>query len=262
MTDGSNTRPTAPVTRVGGAIPAVSLAPRRSLSPPVAGAPEPWVAQSVRAGVVSVAVLVLLVAGTVRPAVAGRVLPHSAAPTAAPLPDSVAALTRPIDQILRRHSGDTVLTRRIAAALVRESHTRQLSLAMLVGVLLVENPDLKPFVRSAAGATGLFQVMPMHAGRMGCGSRNLVQVESNICHGTSLLASLVRDVRGDLRLALLHYNGCRRGTTTPLCRRYPTHVFKNAEVVTAWLAATRPTTSVSDARVSRVVSAQAPDDIE
>ena len=41
--------------------------------------------------------------------------------------------------------------------------------------------------QSSVGAQGLMQVMPMHAGAELCQSSDLVDVDSNICHGTLIL---------------------------------------------------------------------------
>ena len=58
------------------------------------------------------------------------------------------------------------------------------------------------------------QVMPFHAGKWGCGSADLFDIESNICHGVAVLADNLRGAK-TLPKALLGYNGCVRGTNTP-----------------------------------------------
>jgi hypothetical protein len=71
-------------------------------------------------------------------------------------------------------------------------------------------------------------VMPFHAGEWGCGSDNLVNVESNICHGVAILADYVGRSPKNLHKALLRYNGCVRGTNTPNCHTYSSKVYKHA----------------------------------
>src|SRR5690606_30551500 len=117
--------------------------------------------------------------------------------------------------LLRYRQNDTVLVRRIAVALARNARENGLDAHLLAGVLLVENPWLNPDTASFVGATGLMQVMPLHAGGWGCGSDDLTDVESNICHGARILAWNLAETDGDLERALLRYNGCVRGSNTP-----------------------------------------------
>ena len=120
------------------------------------------------------------------------------------------------------------LRRRIALALDREARGRGLSAQLLASVLIVENPWLDLDRRSSVGAVGLMQVMPFHAGKWGCASSDLEDVDVNICHGARILARDLRRSRGDTDRALLRYNGCVRGTNTPDCRSYPTKVYAQA----------------------------------
>ena len=131
--------------------------------------------------------------------------------------------------VLRRYNSDRSVVNRISAALVREGRRRNIGTQLLVGVLLTENPWLDPRARSSVGARGLMQVMPFHAGKWGCGSADLFDIESNVCHGVAVLADNL-DRSPNLRKALLGYNGCVRGTNTPDCWRYPSHVYKRGKL--------------------------------
>lgn len=145
-------------------------------------------------------------------------------------PDSRVAATKEEDRIaetLRSRTTDANRADSIAAALVREGKRSGIGATLLVGVLLTENPDLEPKATSSAGARGLMQVMPFHAGHWGCASSDLFDIESNICHGVRILADNLRHSR-DLPTALLKYNGCVRGTNTPDCRRYARVVYRYA----------------------------------
>ncbi len=128
---------------------------------------------------------------------------------------------------LGKYTADRSRANRIAAALVREGRRRNIGSSLLVGVLLTENPSLDPGARSSAGARGLMQVMPFHAGKWGCASGDLFDIESNICHGVAILADNLK-ASPTLSTALLGYNGCVRGTNTPDCWRYPSSVYKLA----------------------------------
>ncbi|MFL5468914.1 MAG: transglycosylase SLT domain-containing protein [Gemmatimonadaceae bacterium] len=130
---------------------------------------------------------------------------------------------------LRKYTSDTVLARRIASAIVVEGGKKNIDPALLVGVVLTEDAKLDPRAKSFVGARGLMQVMPFHAGKWkGCTSADLFAIDSNICHGVSILADLIKRSPNVAR-ALQRYNGCVRGTNTPNCHTYSGKVLKYAE---------------------------------
>ena len=124
------------------------------------------------------------------------------------------AVRRPIEQYLGRFSDDRLLVRRISGAVLRESRRQQVPPSLIVAVLLTENTTLRPDAESSVGARGLMQVMPFHAGARLCNSDDLVDVDSNICHGTLILARNLR-VTSTSTAALLRYNGSCGGRTRP-----------------------------------------------
>jgi soluble lytic murein transglycosylase-like protein len=139
-----------------------------------------------------------------------------------------AMLVRPqLEVYFARFNGDRTLVRRISRAVVREARRQQVPPSLIAAVLVTENTTLKPEAKSSVGALGLMQVMPMHAGAALCGSSDLTDVDSNICHGTLILARNLRRTP-TTRAALLRYNGCVRGTNTPDCHRYPSKVLARA----------------------------------
>jgi soluble lytic murein transglycosylase-like protein len=139
-----------------------------------------------------------------------------------------ATLLRPqLEVYFSRFSGDRALVRRISRAVAREAQRQQVPASLIAAVLVTENTTLKPSARSPVGALGLMQVMPMHAGAALCGSSDLTDVDSNICHGTLILARNLRRTQ-TTTAALLRYNGCVRGTNTPDCHRYPSKVLARA----------------------------------
>lgn len=141
-----------------------------------------------------------------------------------------AAMRQPLETYLRRYSDDRVLVRRISRAVLREANRQQVPPSLITAVLLTENTTLKPEAASSVGAQGLMQVMPFHAGARLCNSDNLVDVDSNICHGTLILARNLQ-ATSTPTAALLRYNGCVRGTNTPNCGRYPSIVLARASRV-------------------------------
>ncbi len=89
---------------------------------------------------------------------------------------------------------------RLAFEMHSFSKTFGFSPQKLTQILMVENPWLDSTAVSPAGAIGLMQVMPFHAGAWsGCG-QNLTSVSDNLCHSVSILEAYT----------LLRYNGCTK----------------------------------------------------
>ncbi len=130
-----------------------------------------------------------------------------------------------IGQVLRLYTRDGERADRIADALVAEGAKRKIDPVLLVGVMLTEDAKLDPRAKSSVGARGLMQVMPFHSGKWGCGSKDLYDIESNICHGVSVLAEIMQR-KPNVRVALQAYNGCVRGRNTPGCHKYSSKVLK------------------------------------
>ena len=149
---------------------------------------------------------------------------YQSAGTLLSLPGAVISATSPsedpfrVSQVLRRYTRSSRDADRIARAVISEGKRKQIDPALIVGIMLLES-DMNPRARSFVGAAGLMQVMPFHRGRWGCKSRDLYDIESNICHGVSVLADNIERAP-NLRTALQRYNGCVRGTNTPGCSSY------------------------------------------
>ena len=159
-----------------------------------------------------------------------------------------------VASILSDYTTDTARANRIAGALVKEGRRRKIGSSLLVGVLLTENPWLDPRAKSFMGARGLMQVMPMHAGKWGCGSNDLFDIESNICHGVAILADNLGRSK-TLPQALLGYNGCVRGTNTPDCWRYPVKVFREARKSAPPAGTIQPFSTTATRRKGRTTGA-------
>jgi soluble lytic murein transglycosylase-like protein len=134
---------------------------------------------------------------------------------------------RPLARIFGTRTRDSRTAVRIARAIVREAGRLRVAPSLLAGVLLTENPRLEPETVSSQGAIGLMQVMHFHAGEFDCGSDDLREVESNICHGAGVFGRYLQRT-GNLRRALLRYNGCVTSANTPNCHRYPGQVIQAA----------------------------------
>lgn len=118
----------------------------------------------------------------------------------------------------------------LADVAVREAYRRKVPPALVLGVMLTENDEVKSTARSRQGALGLMQINP-RPWRPTLGAlfgTNLRNDTTNLRYGIYILSHLSRRTpRGNLdtattwQTALLRYNGCLRGTNTPNCRRYP-----------------------------------------
>jgi len=130
-------------------------------------------------------------------------------------------------------TGKLGLTRALALAdvAVREAYRRQVPPALVLGVLLTENDELKSSARSHQGAVGLMQIHP-GPWRSALGElfgRNLRNDTTNLRYGIYILShfakrSAVREEQDTVtpwRTALLHYNGCVSGKHTRDCHLYP-----------------------------------------
>jgi hypothetical protein len=139
----------------------------------------------------------------------------------------------------------------LADVAVSEAYRRRLPPALVLGVMLTENDELKSTARSRVGAVGLMQIHPRSwrsaLGRMF--GTNLRNDTTNLRYGVYILSYMARraadkaaadtsadsfsDSDSSWRTALLHYNGCVRGTNTRDCQSYPVavqkHVIDNAK---------------------------------
>ncbi|HET7612715.1 MAG TPA: lytic transglycosylase domain-containing protein [Gemmatimonadaceae bacterium] len=228
--------------RSGAEDPFINVPVRRPLRPPAPG----W-KRILRNALQGIGAVLLLTAGTIWtihqshpkfiPPGALLHLPAAVVTAAQPgteayvAPDDSAAQLeiKKVAYSLRKYTNDTVLARRIAQAIVVEGGKKHIDPALLVGVVLTEDAKLDPKAKSFVGARGLMQVMPFHAGKWkGCTSADLFAIDSNICHGVSILADLIKR-SPSVATALQRYNGCVRGTNTPNCHTYSGKVLKFAE---------------------------------
>ena len=131
--------------------------------------------------------------------------------------------------LLRTGKVTMLRARALADVAVREAYTRQIPPALVLGVMLTENDELKSTARSNVGAVGLMQVYPKHweTLRSKFGS-NIHTDSTNLKYGIFILGWVagratddVEDRNDAWRRALLRYNGCVRGTNTPDCKSYP-----------------------------------------
>ncbi|MEO5569009.1 MAG: lytic transglycosylase domain-containing protein [Gemmatimonadaceae bacterium] len=132
------------------------------------------------------------------------------------------------DDLLRTGKVNGERARQLADVAVREAYRRRVPPALVLGVMLTENDELKSTARSSVGAIGLMQINPTPWRGLGkiFGS-NLKNDSTNLKYGVYILDFLAEragksgDQETQWRTALLRYNGCKNGTNTPNCHRYP-----------------------------------------
>jgi soluble lytic murein transglycosylase-like protein len=126
----------------------------------------------------------------------------------------------------------------LADVAVREAYTRRIPPALVLGVMLTENDELKSSATSRIGAIGLMQVYPKHwAGALGRKFGTNIHTDStNLKYGIFILGWVTGravdrvDDRDDAwRKALLGYNGCVKGSNTPNCTSYPDAVRRQVQ---------------------------------
>lgn len=144
----------------------------------------------------------------------------------------------PVEQVLRRRGVPGTTARRVAWPLVQHAQRKGLDPATVVSVMLVESEG-NPHATSSVGARGLMQVMPLWAGQWGGCGRNLYSIDDNLCTGTSILKWYMSQADGDEHRALLGYNGCRFGTNTPDCHKYPARIERLREQIEQEIQAVR-----------------------
>ena len=139
--------------------------------------------------------------------------------------------------LLRTGKVNQTRARALADVAVREAYTRRVPPALVLGVMLTENDELKSSARSKVGAVGLMQVAPRPWQNLGRKFGTNVHTDStNLKYGIFILgwvaekaARLVDDQNDAWRKALLRYNGCVRGTFTRNCHRYPDQVRRQVQ---------------------------------
>ncbi|HEV8215317.1 MAG TPA: lytic transglycosylase domain-containing protein [Gemmatimonadaceae bacterium] len=127
--------------------------------------------------------------------------------------------------------------RALADVAVREAYTRRVPPALVLGVMLTENDELKSSARSKVGAVGLMQVAPRPWQSLGRKFGTNVHTDStNLKYGIFILgwvaekaSKLVDDQNQAWRKTLLRYNGCVRGTFTRNCHQYPDQVRRQVQ---------------------------------
>lgn len=138
------------------------------------------------------------------------------------------------EDVMRLNQVDSARADSIATFAVREAYVRGISPAIIFGVMLTENARFISAATSNVGAVGLMQVYPKvwltSELKQTLGS-DLASDSTNVKYGVFILSRYFnpKTKGGGTReenwaTALLHYNGCVKGTNTPRCHTYPNKV--------------------------------------
>jgi hypothetical protein len=138
------------------------------------------------------------------------------------------------EDVMRLKQVDSARADSIAQYAVREAYVRGISPAIIFGVMLTENAKFVSQAKSNVGAVGLMQVYPkiwLTKEMTALLGHDLATDSTNVKYGVFILSQYFRPrtkngaVKDqDWATALLHYNGCVKGTNTPRCHTYPAKV--------------------------------------
>jgi len=113
------------------------------------------------------------------------------------------------------HLVDDKLERlQILKAVHSQATNHQLPVDVVLGLIETES-HFNRFALSPAGAQGLMQIMPFWKLEIGQPNDNLIDIETNIKYGCSILKHYLDIEQGDIDKALARYNGSRGKTTYP-----------------------------------------------
>jgi len=102
----------------------------------------------------------------------------------------------------------------ILKAVHTNASAQQLPIDIILSLIETES-HFDRFALSPAGAQGLMQIMPFWKKEIGDGQDNLIDIDTNIRYGTSILKHYLNIENGDMSKALARYNGSKGKTIYP-----------------------------------------------
>ena len=136
--------------------------------------------------------------------------------------------------VMKLKQVDSARADSIASFAVREAYVRGISPAIIFGVMLTENSKFVSNAKSNVGAVGLMQVYPkiwLNKEMTTLLGADLASDSTNVKYGVFILSRYFKprvskgvSTETTWQTALLHYNGCVKGTNTPRCHTYPSKV--------------------------------------
>jgi soluble lytic murein transglycosylase-like protein len=141
---------------------------------------------------------------------------------------------RLVEHIADRYPVEKGQARRIVTEAFRQAGARELAPELVLAVIAVES-TFRPRVVSHAGARGLMQIIPKwHPDTIAAigGAQALFDPVKNIQAGVRILVQYLEAQDGNLRRALLRYNGSLRNPRSPYADKVLGH-YENLLVVAA-----------------------------
>ena len=109
---------------------------------------------------------------------------------------------------------DEFMRKRLLTTIQYESIRAGLDPQLVLSLITVESRFNK-YAISSAGARGIMQVMPFWQRQIGARDQDLLNVQTNIRFGCTILRHYLQLERGDMFMALGRYNGSRGQATYP-----------------------------------------------
>lgn len=109
---------------------------------------------------------------------------------------------------------DDFMRTRLLTTIQYESIRAGLDPQLVLSLITVESRFNK-YAISSAGARGIMQVMPFWVKQIGASGQDLLNVQTNIRFGCTILRHYLQIERGDMFMALGRYNGSRGQATYP-----------------------------------------------
>lgn len=109
---------------------------------------------------------------------------------------------------------DDFMRARLLTTIQYESIRAGLDPQLVLSLITVESRFNK-YAISSAGARGIMQVMPFWLKQIGASGQDLLNVQTNIRFGCTILRHYLQIERGDMFMALGRYNGSRGQATYP-----------------------------------------------
>ncbi|WP_323846861.1 lytic transglycosylase domain-containing protein [Microbulbifer magnicolonia] len=126
-------------------------------------------------------------------------------------------------QPLARYIKDPQERMRVLKAVHREATLAGLRPEIVLAVIQIESA-FDPYAVSRVGAQGMMQVMPFWKKEIGRPGDNLIDMDTNLRYGCTILKHYIGKAKGNLANALAYYNGS-----------YGRHTY-SSKVLDAWAA--------------------------
>ncbi|MCA0901638.1 lytic transglycosylase domain-containing protein [Microbulbifer agarilyticus] len=109
-------------------------------------------------------------------------------------------------QPLARYIKDPERRMHVLKAIHREATRAELQPEIVLAVIQIESA-FDPYAVSRVGAQGMMQVMPFWKNEIGRPEDNLIDMDTNLRYGCTILKHYIKKAKGNMPNALAYYNG-------------------------------------------------------